>query len=119
MGGREMSKFLRNFKKKYFARSKKIRTFANDDEPTALAFTDFTKPIPILKGKDAERFIKNMEEAERRAEERKKIPKSKEQLEKELHFKKWEYDFEKRKLEDLEQEIKELEQKLNGKTEEE
>ena len=114
-----MSKFLRNIKKKYFARSKKNRTFANDDEPTALAFTDFTKPSPILKGKDAERFIKNMEEAEKRAEENASIPKSKERLEKELHFKKWIYDFEKRKLKDLEQEIKELEKELNGKTEEE
>ena len=114
-----MNKILRNIKKKYFARSKKFRTFANDDEPTALAFTDFTKPIPILKGKDAERFIKNMEEAERRAEDRKKTPKSKEQLEKELHFKKWIYDFEKRKLEILEKEIIVLEKKLNGKTEEE
>lgn len=115
-----MSKFLRNIKKKYFAKSKKFRTFANDDydEPTALAFTDFTKPSPILSGKDAERFIKNMEEAERRAEERKYIPKSKEQLEKELNFKTWLYDFEKRKLEDLEKEIIDLEQKLNGKTEE-
>lgn len=114
-----MSKFLRNIKKKYFARSKKFRTFANDDEPTALAFTDFTKPSPILEGEDAERFIKNMEEAERRAEERKKIPKSKEQLEKELSYKKWVYDLEKRNLEDLEKEIIDLEQKLNGKTEEE
>ena len=116
-----MSKFLRNIKKKYFARSKKISTFANDDddEPTALAFTDFTKPSPILKGKDAERFIKNMEEAEKMAEENASIPKSKERLEKELHFKKWIYDFEKRKLKDLEQEIKELEKELNGKTEEE
>ena len=114
-----MNKILRNIKKKYFARSKKFRTFANDDEPTALAFTDFTKPIPILKGKDAERFIKNMEEAERRAEDRKKTPKSKEQLEEELHFKKWIYDFEKRKLEILEKEIIVLEKKLNGKTEEE
>lgn len=101
-------------------KSKKIRTFAtyDDDEPTALA-TDVGKPTPILRGEDAERFIRNMEEAERIAEERKSIPKSKEELEKELHFKKWIYDFEKRKLEDLEKEITDLEKELNGKTEEE
>lgn len=99
--------------------SKKISTFANDnDEPTALA-TDIGKPIPILEGEVAERFIKNMEEVEKRARYRTPIPKSDKAIRQELIFKKWMYDFEKRKLEDLETEIKDLEQKLNGKTKEE
>ncbi len=113
-----MNKFLRKIKVKNLVKSKKLRTFANNDEPTALA-TDVGKPIPILKGKDAERFIKSMEEAERKAEERASLPRTKEEIKEELSFKKWLYDFEKRKLEDLEEEIKKLEQELNGKTKEE
>jgi hypothetical protein len=114
---------LRKFKRKHFAKSKKFRTFAEEDEPTALAFTDFSKPIPPLKGKDAERFIRIMEENERKAEERTKIPPTKEELENKLNWMKLCYDFEKRQLEENEKEIKELEAKIkdfkNGKTEEE
>ena len=117
-----MNKILRKFKGKNFAKSKKIRTFAND-EPTALAFTDFSKPTPILKGKDAERFIRIMEENEKKAMERAKIPPTKEELEKRLSYMKITYDFDKRQLEKSEKEIKELEAKIkeleNGKTEEE
>ncbi len=36
----------------------------DSDEPTALAFTDFTKPSPVLRGKDAELFYKRMLEQE-------------------------------------------------------
>ena len=116
-----MSKFLRNINYKYFARSKKNSTFANDDEPTALA-TDIGKPTPILSGKDAERFIKNMEEAEAKAKAMASAPKSKEEIEKELSYKRIIYKLNKSELEDLEKEIKKLEVKLeslNGKTEEE
>ena len=113
---------LRKFKRKHFAKSEIFSTFA-EDEPTALAFTDFSKPIPPLEGKDAERFIRIMEENERKAEERAKIPPTKEELENKLNWMKLCYDFEKRQLEESEKEIKELEAKIkdfkNGKTEEE
>ena len=118
-----MNKILRKFKTKSFAKSKKFRTFAKESEPTALAFTDFSKPTPILKGKDAERFIRIMEENEKKAMERAKIPPTKEELEKRLSYMKITYDFDKRQLEKSEKEIKELEAKIkeleNGKTEEE
>lgn len=121
-GEKKMNKILRKFKGKNFAKSKKISTFAND-EPTALAFTDFSKPTPILRGEDAERFIRIMEENEKKAEERAKIPPTKEELENKLNWMKLCYDFEKRQLEESEKEIKELEAKIkelkNGKTEEE
>ena len=113
---------LRKFKGKHFAKSKKISTFTND-EPTALAFTDFSKPTPILRGEDAERFIRIMEENEKKAEERAKIPPTKERLENRLNWMRLVYEFDKQQLEKSEKEIKELEAKIkelkNGKTEEE
>ena len=114
-----MSKFLRKFKAKNFAKSKKIRTFAKNDEPTALAFTDFTKPMPTLEGEDAERFITIMEENNRKAKERAKIPPTREELEKQLSCAKIMLDFQEHEVEQLRNRIKELEKKLNGKTEEE
>lgn len=96
--------------------SKKKHTFANEnDEPTALAFTDFSKPPPILKGKDADRFIRKMEENERKAAERAKQPMTVEEAKKRLSYNKIIYDFEKNRLKDIEEEIKKLENIINGK----
>lgn len=95
--------------------SKKSNTFADDyDEPIgALAYTDFSKPTPILKGKDAERFIRIMEENERKAAERAKQPMTKEEAERKLSYSKVIYELEKNRLKDLEEEIKKLEEYIN------
>ena len=90
--------------------SEKKRIFADDFEPTALAYTDFTKPMPILKGKDAERFIRNMEESERKAKERANQPMPIEEAKRRLASGKIMLEFEKNKIEQLEKEIKELEE---------
>lgn len=90
----------------------------DDDIGGALAFTDFTKLMPVLEGEDAERFIRNMEEAERRAEERAKRPKTKEEIESELSIKRMLLEFQERELENLKKDIKKLEE-LHAKTEEE
>ena len=92
-------------------------TFATD-EPTALAYTDFSMPSPVLNGEAAEEFIKNMEEIEKIAEENAKKPKTKEDLRRELEFKKVLYDYEERELANLRKEINKLEKELNAKTEE-
>lgn len=118
MGKRIISKLLRKIKKRNLAKSEEFRTFA-DEEPTALAFTDFSKPTPTLEGEDAERFIRNMEENNRKAAERAKLPKTKEELERELSCCKIMLDFQEREVEQLRNRIKELEKKINGKTEEE
>ena len=96
--------------------------FANDsdnEEPTALAYTDFSKPSPVLTGEDAERFIKQMEEAEKKAKERAKQPKTKAELESELAIMKMMYEYEERELNNLKNKIEELEKELHAKTEEE
>jgi len=100
---------------------KKLPNFAPsyEDEPGgALAFTDFSKPSPVLTGEDAERFIKNMEEAEKRAEERAKHPKTKDELESELCIMRALYNYEERELKSLKNKIENLEKELNAKTEE-
>ena len=88
-----------------------------DEEPTALAFTDFTKPMPVLEGKDAERFIRIMEENSRKAAEKAKLPPTKEELERELSCAKIMLDFQEREVEQLRNRIKDLEKKLHGETE--
>ena len=103
--------------------SKKNITLPNVDseELTALAFTDFSKPSPILKGKDAERFIRLMEENERKAEELARLPKTKEEAERELSYNKILYNFEKDRLKDIEERTKKLEdyiKSFNGKEQE-
>jgi len=113
-----MNKFLRKIKKRNLVKSEKFRTFA-DEEPTALAFTDFSKPTPILEGEDAERFVRNMEETERKAAERAKLPPTREELERKLSYSKIMLDFQEREVEQLRNRIKDLEKQLNGKTEEE
>ena len=101
--------------KKFFSK------FAHDidNEPTALAYTDFSKPSPVLTGEDAERFIKQMEEAERKAKERANCPKTKAELESELSIMKVMYEYEERELNNLKNKIEELEKELHAKTEEE
>ena len=99
--------------------SKKNNTFASeiDNEPTALAYTDFTKPAPTLKGKDAERFLRIMAENDRKAEERAKIPMTLKEAESKLSCSKIILQFEKDRVKELEQEIEDLEKyikNLNG-----
>ena len=88
------------------------------DEPTALAYTDFSMPSPVLSGEAAEEFIKNMEEAEKRAEENAKKPKTEEDLRRELEFKKVLYEYEERELNNLKDEINKLEELLNANAQE-
>lgn len=92
---------------------KKIIFAENYDEPTALAFTDFTKPLPILEGEDAEKFLKNMEEAERKAEERAKKPMTIDKAKRLLSFNKFMLDYENGKVEEIKKEIKKLESIIN------
>ena len=121
----QKKELLTKIKRESLVKSKNLSNFAHeDDDPVgALAFTDFNKPsIPVLKGMDAERFVRMMEENERKAEERAKIPPTKEELENRLNWMKLVYNFEKQRLEENEKEIKELEEeikKLDGKTKEE
>lgn len=93
----------------------KNRIFAPDldDDPVgALAFTDFNNPSPVLEGEDAERFIKILEENERKAEERAKRPPTLEELKKEYEYAKMLYEFEKERLAQREKELKKLEVKI-------
>lgn len=108
-----MNKKLTNFNKKDLAVSEKNRTFANDidDEPTALA-TDVGKPIPILSGEVAIRFIENAKKAEREAERRRNEFPTLEELKKQLVVQKFFLDDEKRKIEERIEKIKELEKKI-------
>ena len=97
--------------------SKKNNIFANentDNEPIgALAFTDFSMPSPILQGEDAERFIRTMEENERKAAEKAKQPMTKAEAEKRLTYMKMIFEFEKNNLEEKAKEIKALEDYIN------
>ena len=99
---------------------KKFPNFAQDfdNEPVGALATDVVKEIPVLMGEDAERFIRNMELAERKAEERSKRPKTRQELESEISIKKMLLDFQEREVEELRKEIKKLE-KVHAKTEEE
>jgi hypothetical protein len=112
---------LTKFKKKFLVMKKKNSNFANeyDDDPVgALAFTDFTKPAPVLEGEEAERFVRMMEENERKARERVKQPKTKAELESELAIMRMMYEYEERELNNLKNKIEKLEKELNAKTEE-
>lgn len=112
---------LTKIKEKFFDMKKKNSNFANeyDDDPVgALAFTDFTKPVPVLEGEDAERFVRMMEENERKARERAKQPKTKAELESELAIMRMMYEYEERELNNLKNKIEKLEKELNAKTEE-
>ena len=94
------------FNIKNLAKNEKNRIFAN--EPTALA-KDMDKSI-TLKGKDAERFIKAMEENECRE----KLPLTREELERQLSISKMLLEFKENELNDLKDKIRKLEKELNG-----
>jgi len=105
-------KVLTTINKKSFANSKKVRTFANDDEPTALA-TDVGKAIPILRGKAAEHFLERAAKVEEEAKRRMNEPPSLEFLERELTFNKFFLEEDLRKVEERKNKIKDLENKIN------
>lgn len=94
--------------------SKEKHIFADDFKLTALAYTDFSKPTPILKGKDAERFIHNMEESEKKMKERVDKQMSLEEIKRKLEYNKIILEFEKNKVKQLEKEIKDLEERINS-----
>jgi flagellar motility protein MotE (MotC chaperone) len=101
--------------------SENLSNFANDfdDDPVGgLAYTDFSKPMPVLEGEDAERFVRMMEENEKKAKERAKRPKTKAEIESELSIKKMILDYELREIENLKKDIEKLE-KLHAKAKEE
>lgn len=116
-----MNKILRKFKGKNFAKSKKFRTFANDDEPTALANSG-NKGIPTLTGESARLFLERAAKVEAEVKKRMNEPPTLESLERELTFQKFFLESDKRQVEEREDKIKELEAKIkelkNGKTEE-
>ena len=118
-----MNKVLRKFKAFNFAKSKKNRIFANDDEPSALA-TDVGKPC-IVSGKSAERFLERIKEVEIEAERRAKIPPTLEELKSRLFYEELVFNMEKDRLALKKEEIRKLKEKIkdlekkNGKTEEE
>ena len=118
--------FLRKFKGLNLAISKKVRTFAaqNDEEPTVLA-TYSDRGIPTLTDESALIFLERARKVEEEAERRRNEPPSLEALQQELAMNKFilgqdidnvksRYD----RIRKLESKIKELEQQ-NGKTEEE
>ena len=114
------SRRLRFFKRKFLAKSENLSTFAPEtameydpDDPVGALVTDSGKGPIVLEGEDAERFLRIMEENERKAEERAKIPPTKEELECRLSCMKIVYDFDKRQLEEKEKEIKDLEEQIN------
>ena len=107
-----MAKIVK-FSSKDLENKEKSGIFAEDiDEPTALAFTDFSKPTPVLEGKDAERFIRIMEENSRKAKERAKTPPTLEELKHRLSFEKMFLEMDKESIRKREEEIKELENKI-------
>lgn len=120
-----MNKILRKFKIKSFAKSNKKRIFTSQSEPTALAFTDFTKPTPILSGDAAVRFLERAKQVEEEARKQRNKPLTLEQLEKQLMYEEFFLEDDRRalmeredRIENLKNKIKELKEK-NGKTEEE
>ena len=118
----QKKKLLTKFKAERFAKSKKFRTFAKDDEPSAFA-TDVGKGIPTLTGKSAQLFLERAAKVEAEAKRRMNEPPTLESLERELKFQKFFLESDKRVVEEREEKIKKLEEKIkeikNGKTEEE
>jgi valyl-tRNA synthetase len=107
-----MAKIVK-FDQKDFDDTKKSSIIAEEsDEPTALAFTDFSKPTPVLEGEDAERFIRIMEENEKKAKERAKTPPTLEELKDKLSFEKMFLEWDKETIRKREEKIKELENKI-------
>ena len=97
--------------------SKKSITFADDydnDPVGALAYTDFTKPSPVLKGKDAERFILMMEENERKAAEMAKQPMTVEEAKKQLSYEKMFLKMKENEIKEMKDSIKKLEEYIKN-----
>ena len=137
MGKGRKNRILTFFNQKYLAIKKKSSTFANnyeeptalansyyseidndfydDDDPVgALAYTDFSKPMPILEGEEAERFIRTMRENEEKAKERAKRPMTKEEAEKELSFEKMFLKMAEQEIVERKNRIKKLEEIINS-----
>ena len=95
--------------------SNKKRIFAADydDEPTALAYTDFSKPMPILEGKDAERFIRIMEENKIKADEQAKKPMTVEEAKQQLYYEKMILSLKEDELKEIKHRIEKLEYIIN------
>lgn len=103
--------------------SDEFRTFANENEPSALACG--CKPIPILSGDAAVRFLERAKQVEEEARKQRNKPLTLEQLEKQLMYEEFFLEDDRRalreredRIENLKNKIKELKEK-NGKTEEE
>ena len=116
---------LTKFKSSNLANSKKVRNFASEnDEPTALAI-DSGKPIPILSGESARRFLERAKQVEEEVEKARKLPPTLEQLERDLSFEKFSLEYQLQEIENRKERIKKLEDKIkelkdkNGKAEEE
>ena len=117
-GSMSKNKLLRKFNSKNFAKSEKIRTFAQDEyvEPSALAI-DTGRPIPTLTGESAIRFLERAKAVEEEAKRRMNEPPTLESLERELSFQKFFLEEDERRLLERKQKIEELEKKieeLNG-----
>ena len=96
-----------------FAKSEKIRTFAQDeyDEPTALA-TDVNKPTPTLTGESAIRFLERAKAVEEEVKKQMNEPPTLEFLQRELEFQKFFLEEDRRKIVEREKKIEELEKKI-------
>ena len=105
-----MNKLLRKFKSKSFAKSKKLRNFTSDYEPTVLA--NGCKPIPTLTGDAAVRFLEKAREVEEEYERRMKEPPSLEKLKQEYSYGKIILEMEKNSLELREKKLNELQNKI-------
>lgn len=119
----QRNEILRKIKEEKLANSKKIRNFASDCEPTALA-TDVGKPI-ILGGKSACRFLQRMKEVDEAVERRRNTPPTIEELEKQLMYEEFFLEDDLRAIEARKERINKLKDKIkilkekNGKAEEE
>jgi hypothetical protein len=114
---------LGKFNKKNFAKSKKIRTFASDDDELTALAVDSGKPIPTLTGESARIFFERAAKVEEEAKKNMNKPPTLESLQRELTFQKFFLESEERqlqerkeKIKDLENKIKDLERQLDGKS---
>ena len=104
---------LRKFKNKSFAKSEKIRNFTSEnDEPSALACG--FKPIPILSGDAAVRFLERAKQVEEEARKQRNKPLTLEQLEKQLMYEEFFLEDDRRALREREDRIENLKNKIKG-----
>lgn len=108
MGRRKLTKINGN----NFAIKEKNSTFAESDEPTALAYTDLSKPSPILEGEDAIRFLENARKAEEGYEKRKKEPLSLDELKRKYSYGMMVLEIDKESIKLREKELNELQIKI-------